>query len=126
MRSENAKIKKEIEHLRNENEVLRERLNSLEEKITVIKREIKTEVLQEITDKVKDVLTDIKEREEKKTKQPNLIIYNAPEPRDASVESEDLELCNKLFKEGIKINQFHIRTPRGAMSAEPLVRVRLV
>ena len=108
---DNKNLIKENALLHKENKILTERLVILEKRIEGIKTEIKEEVLKEVGISFGNILDEIKEREERKHRENHLIIYNIEEPSmgtAAEKERRDINLFERLFREGVKENDFGI------------------
>lgn len=107
IKEENSKLKKENVLLTEENGILRERLAAVEQRINELKKEIRDDIMKEVNESVMKVLDDIKDTEEKKNRESNLILYSLEEStKEEAVEREreDRENCHMLFQDGIKIN----------------------
>ena len=107
-------LKQENVKLKEENELLRKRLAAVEIKVEAIKTEIKEELLCVVNTKVQQILEDVKnvkEQDEKKLRENNLVLYNVPESEKNESndrKNEDNSFCNKLFRNGVQINDFSI------------------
>jgi FtsZ-binding cell division protein ZapB len=107
-KGENEELKKENEKLKEENNMLKERLTILEGRLEEMKMELKSEIVEEV--KIQ-VMESIKEEEERKKRQKNLVIYRVKESRreqGSEREQDDMQFCQELFKEGIKIENVKI------------------
>lgn len=94
--------------LKEENRMLKERLEAVEVKIENMKGEIKQEIVEEVKERV---IEELKEDEDKKSRQSNLILYNVKESQKKigkEREHEDLNICKKIFEEGIHENEYNI------------------
>ena len=108
LKEENNQIKNENEHFRHANESLKEenknlkdRLIALEKKLEDIKIELKGDIINE-------VMEEIKEIEDKKSREGNLVLYNVPESTSAQPRerlNNDGNFCEKLFVEGCLVNR---------------------
>lgn len=101
LKEENDRMKEENLKLRRENESLKDRLNTLEKRLEDLKIELKSDI-------VSEVMKEIKEAEDKKSREGNLIIYNVPESEAATSKdrrSHDENMCEKLFVEGVRIDK---------------------
>ena len=101
LKEESERIRNENIFLKKENETLKNRLTTLEKRLEDLKVELKNDI-------VSDVLKELKEVDEKKSRESNLIIYNMPESlsNDAKERKiEDEKLCEKIFLEGVKVER---------------------
>jgi len=114
MQREVDALRRENEELRNINESLKGRILSLEERMSDIKQEIKDDIVREVNvniSKIYDEISSLKERDERKDRQSNLIVYNSPESRSMNNqerEKDDLALVERLLRDGVKENKFNI------------------
>ena len=107
IKHENMNIKHMNDKLLEENDLLKNKLSALEKRLEEIKIELKGDIVTEVMDK-------IKENEDRKTREGNLVLYNIPEPSATQSNeriNEDGMFCEKLFIEGclVKREDFSIK-----------------
>lgn len=102
----------ENKKLKEENKILKERLAVIENKMQEIKEEIKQEVISEVNS-FKVILDEMKEKEDKKMRECNLVLYQVKESNKVNGkdrEADDRSACEKIFKEGIGEEDFQIKS----------------
>jgi len=113
MKEENKVLRQENKTLRLENEKLRLRISAIEERVDAVKEEIINEVKVEVTRGIQDeIVNRLKQEEEKKKRECNLILYNLRESEKENGierEAEDKSLCLEIFKEELKFERVEIK-----------------
>ena len=108
MKDENRKLWSKNKNLVMENETLKSCHARLEKKIEDLKEDIKQEVVEDVK---KVVIETMKEENEKRERQNNLVIYGVQEstqkiPQERKTEDENF--CKLLFLEGTMVNNVRI------------------
>ena len=76
-----------------------------------IKEELKDDIVNEIEKRFEKKIDSLREFEEKKQREGNLIIYNLAESIKENAkdrEKDDVSECMKIFQEGLNVNQYEI------------------
>lgn len=97
LKSENRKLREEVKELHRENKELKDRMEAIEEKVENFDGGAN------IVERVKqEVLASIKEMEDKKARQNNLILFGVPESTKLTGterEDDDTKMCKNIFEE---------------------------
>ena len=96
IKDENKRLKEEIKDLRKENEDLKSRVVAVEEKVQNM--ELSVDIVEKVK---KDILATLKEEEDKKSRQRNLILYGVPEsnkPNGKEREDDDLNFAKEFLR----------------------------
>jgi len=83
----------------------------VEKMMTEIKLEIKSEMENEFKECVTSVINDLKEKEEKKNKEKNLIFFGVPESKKETQrerEKNDTDICIQVISEGVGVEDYHV------------------
>ena len=108
MKDENRKLRSENKNLVMENETLKSCLARLEKKIEDLKEDIKQEVVEDLK---RVVIETMKEENQKRERQNNLVIYGVQESTQEIPQErkkEDVKFCKLLFLEGTMVNNVRI------------------
>ena len=106
-------MKSRMEELKEENKILQEKLSVLEDKFDSLKEEIKNEIVIEIGNKIVDEvkktvsesLRVVKDTEDKKNRESNIIMYNVKEstkPNGKDREKDDQDIYTKVYEHCVK------------------------
>ena len=112
MKEQNEILSMENAKLREENKKLYERLGVLENKVEDIKNEVKADVMKDMNDTINMFFDKIKENEEKKKRENNLILFSVPESnKDNGKERqvEDEKICDNIFKGELHYENYEIK-----------------
>ena len=112
MKEQNEILSMENAKLREENKKLYERLGVLENKVEDIKNEVKADVMKDMNDTINMFFDKIKENEEKKKRENNLILFSVPESnKDNGKERqvEDEKFCDNIFKGELHYENYEIK-----------------
>lgn len=110
-----VRLDKENKELKGENELLKGRLAVLESRIDEIKQELRNEIMADVNKQFTEVMENMKESEERKSKENNLVLFNVKEPDgddDRSSERKDRDNCDKIFTQGVglRASDYNITT----------------
>ena len=108
-----SKLVDENRKLNEENSALKIKLANLENRVRDLKEEIKHELLQEVKDSIRDMMMEYKEKDDKKDRECNLVLYNVEESNKENGrdrEADDKILTDRVFKEGVGINEYQIKS----------------
>lgn len=110
-KEENKQLRKENNVLKEENSKLMEKLATLESRVSAIKLEIMGEMRAEMKETIENVYVTMREMEDKKIRENNLILYNVPESikeNSKERETDDRRFCQRLFEDGVQVSEYHI------------------
>lgn len=96
LKEENKKLREELKTLLKENEDMKNRMKTVERKVETM--EHGDDIVETVKHKVLEAL---KEQEDKKVRQNNLILYQVPEsnrPSGKEREEDDTKLCKEIFE----------------------------
>ena len=128
LEKQNAEQQQRIDNLELKWEKLKEEI--VEETKNEIKRELNSGKLTETM--AKEVASHNEEREDRRKRKNNLVLYNAPESNNEESkerEKEDMSLCKDIFQKSVQVNGFKIiktirlgkRNPNGNNKPRPLL-----
>ena len=139
IKSDNDKMKEEIAALKDDNKLLRDKLERIEEKLRSEERarfdkiEEKLDNIQKnlVNDIKQKIMDDMKEEVEKEKRKDNLVIYNLPEPelltdQDGQDELDNYEkqICKELIEKEIKVPNVTIVSVKRLGNGKPKNQTR--